>query len=146
VRFPVFKKIVWATDGSEHADRALTFAESMASEEGATLTVVHVVQRFAGGKSAGLPRHVDAEEIEAKVREEVNELSNEGLNVSLQVISDIKLSAAEDIADIARDVGADLIVVGTRGHSTIRGLLVGSVTHRLLHIAPCPVLAVPPAQ
>ena len=48
---------------------------------------MHVVQRFAGGKSAGLPRHVDAEEIETKVREEVNELSNKGLNVSLQVIS-----------------------------------------------------------
>lgn len=78
------------------ADRALRFAKSMASEEEATLTVVHVVQRFAGGKAAGLPRHVDAAEIEAKVRKEVNELSSEGLNVSLQVISDIKLSAAED--------------------------------------------------
>ena len=63
----MFKKIVWATDGSEHAERSLTFAESMASGEEATLTVVRVVQRFAGGKSAGPPRHVDAEEIEAKV-------------------------------------------------------------------------------
>jgi nucleotide-binding universal stress UspA family protein len=66
--------------------------------------------------------------------------------VSQQVISDIRPSAAEDIADIARDFGADLIVVGTRGHSTIRGLLLGSVTHRLLRVAPRPVLAVPPAD
>ena len=51
----MFTKIVWATDGSEHGDRSLTFAESMASGEEAALTVLHVVQRFAGGKSAGLP-------------------------------------------------------------------------------------------
>jgi nucleotide-binding universal stress UspA family protein len=146
VRSTVFKRIVWATDGSEHADRALALAKSLASEEGATLTAVHVVQRFAGGKSAGTPVHVNAEEVEAKVRLEVAELSGEGLDVSLRVISDIRLSAAEDIADIAGDLGADLIVVGTRGQSAIRGLLLGSVTHRLLHIAPCPVLAVPPAE
>ena len=40
--------------------------------------------------------------------------------------------------------GADVIVAGTRGLGTPVGLLVGSVTHRLLHIAHCPVLAVPP--
>jgi nucleotide-binding universal stress UspA family protein len=38
---------------------------------------------------------------------------------------------------------SDAIVVGTRGHTPIAGLLVGSVTQRLLHIAPCPLIAVP---
>jgi nucleotide-binding universal stress UspA family protein len=52
---------------------------------------------------------------------------------------------AHSIAEIAAKADADLIVVGTRGHSAVGGLLVGSVTQRLLQIADQPVLAVPPS-
>jgi Universal stress protein family len=38
------------------------------------------------------------------------------------------------------------LAVGTRGHTMVAGLLLGSVTQRLLHISPCPELAVPPAH
>jgi nucleotide-binding universal stress UspA family protein len=40
-------------------------------------------------------------------------------------------------------VAADLIIVGTRGHTALGGLMLGSVTQRLLHIGKCPVLAIP---
>jgi nucleotide-binding universal stress UspA family protein len=54
--------------------------------------------------------------------------------------------AAHAIAELAESQGADIIAVGTRGHTALAGLLLGSVTQRLLHIAPCPVLAVPPKE
>ena len=50
---------------------------------------------------------------------------------------------AHAIADIAEKSKADLIVTGTRGHSPVAGLLVGSVTQRLVHIAKQPILVVP---
>jgi nucleotide-binding universal stress UspA family protein len=50
------------------------------------------------------------------------------------------------IADAAADAGADLIVAGARGHTKLPGFVLGSVTHRLLQIATCPVLTVPPAD
>jgi nucleotide-binding universal stress UspA family protein len=142
----MFKRIVWATDGSENADRALAVAKSLASEEGATLTIVHVVQRIASGGGKGLTWYADEEQVVARVKKLATELSDEGLSASVKIVDDRGIQPAHDIADAAREAGADLIVMGTRGHSAIGGLLLGSVTQRLLHVAPCPVLAVPPAE
>jgi nucleotide-binding universal stress UspA family protein len=52
-------------------------------------------------------------------------------------------SPAHAIAEVAREERSDLVVMGTRGHTALAGVLLGSVTQRLLHIAPCPVLVVP---
>ncbi len=137
----MFDTIVWATDGSENADRALSVAKALAHENGASLFVVHIVQRYA--TEAGLARYADEEGVEAKLERVVKELSKEGLNATLKVVNHVGPQPAHAIADAAREAGADLIVVGTRGHAAIAGLLLGSVTLRLLHVAPCPVLAVP---
>ncbi len=143
----MFNTIVWATDGSEHADRALQYAKALAAQHGAALVVVHSEEFLMGPRGGGFPVHPDEEELHAKIQRQVAELAEEGLEVTSKIVGGSSLvGAAHMIADAARDVGADLIIVGTRGHTPLAGLLVGSVTQRLLHIAPCPVLAVPAAK
>src|ERR1019366_1795153 len=84
----------------------------------------------AGGKPIKLP---------GKVTKLVEELSRDGLDAVAKVVSYVGPRPAQGIAEIAREAGADVIVVGTRGHSALGGLVVGSVARRLLHVAPCPV-------
>ncbi len=141
----MFKKIVLATDGSENADQALAVAKSLASEEAAALTIVHVVQKIATSGDAALGWYANEELVEAKLDEMAGELSKAGLEASVKMVTHVGPQPAHDIAQLARETGADLIVVGTRGHGAIPGILLGSVTQRLLHFAPCPVLVVPPA-
>lgn len=139
----MFKKIVWATDGSASAQKALTYAKSLAEQEGASLLVVHAVETYVGSRAAGLPLHADEDELQVKIEQQVANLQSEGLEVETKFVTGLGVRAAHAIADAARETGADLIVAGTRGHTPLAGLLLGSVTQRLLHIAPCPVLAVP---
>jgi nucleotide-binding universal stress UspA family protein len=140
----MFKVIIWASDGSEHADRALDYARGLAEASSARLIVVHVKEIIAG-RAGGYPVQVDEEEVEHKIQGQVKDLKDAGLNVSFEEHGTTAGGAAHAIADAAKEAGADLIVVGTRGQGPITGLLLGSVTHRLLHVAPSPVLAVPPS-
>jgi nucleotide-binding universal stress UspA family protein len=141
----MFKTILWATDGSANADRALPYARELAETSGAKLVVAHC-RELLTGRAGGLPVNADEPDLIGKIRSQVAELHAAGIDAHDQIVTTTGLGAPTVIAGIAKDVDADLIVVGTRGHSALVGLLVGSVTQRLLHIAPCPVLAVPAAE
>jgi len=141
----MFKKIIWATDGSAAAERGLPYAKALAQAEGASLVVVHAVETYSGSKAAGLPLYVEEEDLQKRTQQQVEELQADGVDASLKLVTGLGVRAAHAIADAATELGADVIVTGTRGHTALGGLLLGSVTQRLLQIAPCPVLAVPAA-
>jgi nucleotide-binding universal stress UspA family protein len=137
------KIVVLGLDGSRDSVRAIPYAVEQASE-GGKIVVVHVRELLVG-RAGGLPLVANEDEIEVDVRRQVEDIKSSGVAAELKVISAVAGGPAHIIADIARAENADVIVVGTRGHRQIASLIIGSVTHKLLHMTPCPVLAVPPA-
>lgn len=140
----MFKTLVWATDGSASADRALPYVTFLAAQNTGKVIAVHSID-YIVARAGSYPQHVDEQDLQAKIQGQVAELAAAGVEAKLEVVGGGgRLRPAHVIAQVAREVGADLIVVGTRGHTPMTELLLGSVTQRLLHIAHCPVLAVPP--
>lgn len=139
----MFSTIVWAADGSENAERVLPYVRALGKTHGASLVVVHVEEKYATHSATGLVTYPDEELVQEKLKQIVGDLSDEGLSATLEIVTHVDPQPAHQIAKMAQDVNADLIVMGTRGRSAIAGLLLGSVTTRLLQTAPCPVLTVP---
>jgi nucleotide-binding universal stress UspA family protein len=140
----MFKTILWATDGSETAARALPFALEFAETAEARLIIAHAREIFVG-RMGGYPVFVDEGELREKIHRQVDELKQTGLQTTYVVRSCQAGHAPKLIAEIAREYDADLIVVGTHGHGRLGGMLLGSVTQGLLHEQVAPVLAIPTA-
>jgi nucleotide-binding universal stress UspA family protein len=138
----LFKTIVIALDGSEGSRRALPTALELAQRDSARMVIVHVDERTLG-KGGGDVR-ADEGEIQAAIRQQAKDLSEQGIETSVQMRDVMVGGPAKSIAEVAEEEGADLIVIGTRGHTGLPGIALGSVTQRLLHLAHRPVLAIPP--
>jgi len=140
----MFTNILWATDGSEQADRALGYAIQISQHDHTQLHVVHVIETLTGGRIAGHDVSLNEPDVIAKIRAQTEGVLAHGITPTLHVVAEASGHVAGRIAEVADETGADLIVVGTRGHSALGGRFLGSVTQRLLHVATCPVLAIPP--
>ncbi len=138
----MFSKIVLALDGSEPSERAIPVLHELVDGGNARIDVVHVRQLMVG-RAGGQPLHADEDEITERVRARAKDLADAGFDVHVHIESTVGDGPAHLIAEIAAKVGADVILIGTRGHTPLAGLLIGSVTQRLLLIATCPVLSVP---
>ena len=134
------KTIVWATDGSEEADAALEAALRLVESGGRHVVAVHCDQLLTG---AGLWHAFgDEDERQIRIRRQVCRLRGAGIEGQL-VVRCTQREPADVIARVVDEVGADLIVCGTRGLGALSGVFLGGFTKRLLRIARCPVLAVP---
>jgi nucleotide-binding universal stress UspA family protein len=140
----MIKRIVLALDGSPESDHALPIAQELALATGAAVTIVHVKEMMLAPVVGGVPRRIDEAQIEECVRTDLASLISAGIDAELRIIASTSSSGpAHEIADTAKEVDAGLIIAGTRGFGVIKGLLVGSVAHRLPYVATCPVLTVP---
>ena len=137
----MFKTIVLALDGSEGSRQAIPLAVELAQRDNARLVIAHVEQDVAGKGGGPIPATED--EIQAEIRKQAKELSAQGIDTAIEMRNVMLGGPARAVEEIADEADADLIVAGTRGLSPVPGLLLGSVTQRLLHVARRPVLVAP---
>lgn len=155
--------IVVATDGSEHAHRATELAADLAAKYSARLSILHVLllghippgirefsdqvdgeepPRAVGGHyiKAELPHEIReeiADKILARARERAEALGARDVETTWT-----EGPTANRILDYARERNADMIVMGSRGLSELKGLMIGSVSHKVAQLHQGNVLTV----
>ena len=135
--------ILVPVDGSEHSMRAVHYAAGLARlGEGAKLVLLHCHKPVP--LTLGEPNFQQALDALGRESEGIlmpyrRALQEQGVAFEEKVVGG---SAAQVIADVAENLGCGLVVMGSKGKSDLEGLIVGSVTHKVLHIASCPVLVV----
>ena len=138
-------RILVPIDFSEHSRRALEAAVALARTHGASVHLLHCYPVNVGAVSPyGLviPESLDREVREAagaKLAEWRQTAAVDGVEMDDRVTP---IFPSEAIAATAEELGADLIVMGTRGLTGFRHVLLGSVAERTLRTAPCPVLTI----
>jgi nucleotide-binding universal stress UspA family protein len=133
-----FRKVVLAVDGSEESSKAAELAEAIVGKFRSDVLVVHIREFVYSGASAWSPEWTP--DLEAFMAEFVRRVVAQGLRGSSEVLDGVKGQAGKAIADAAAKMGADLIVMGSKGRSRLAGAVLGSVAGGVVHNASCPVL------
>ncbi|HTG46054.1 MAG TPA: universal stress protein [Actinomycetota bacterium] len=138
----MIERIVLAVDGSERSARAVERAAEIAERFGAVVTVVHVNETTTSWGVGFDPTIVSDETGAALVDGVVRDLKDRGISALGEVRTAPTGIVPDEIVDVAREADASMIVMGTRGLSDLKGLMLGSVAHGVLRLAHCPVLVV----
>ena len=134
-------KVLFTTDFSEAAHRAMPHAVEFAGLYGADLTVLHVRTLFSDDPSNVEYRFLDEEMYESFLQANLGNASQPiGSKIPSRTAIVRNVSPASGILEYSRENGIDLIVMGTHGLSGIDRALLGSTTERVVRVAPCPVL------
>jgi len=135
--------VVVGVDGSEHAVAVARRAVAEARLWDAELHVVHV---FHAPVLPYMGTPIDLAALADAEREAVWErVEPELRQVRFQRV-DLEGYPPDTLVDYVRNVDADLLVVGSRGRGELAALILGSTSHRAIHLAPCDVLVVKPSH
>lgn len=138
----MYDKILVAVDHSEMSDRAVLAARDLALLSNGEVWVLHLRERELGPKTGVAVPDETTDEAKAGVDASVEVLSRAGVKAHGQVRTTIFGYAAREIVNDAIDLNADVIVMGSRGRGDLAGLLLGSTTHKVIHLSDRPVLVV----
>jgi len=148
---PQFKRLLVAVDGSDNASRAARVAIALAEKFNAELIVCHAIQTpFYSFTQDGLAVPTDVlKDYIAAAREDATimvdklvQLAQASHVKAVSLIQENTFSVVEAIVNLAESRGVDLIVIGTRGRTGFKKLLMGSVSSGVMNHAQCSVLVV----
>ena len=136
----MFEHIVVAVDGSPQSSKTIPVAVDLAQKYGSEVTVVHAREfdRYEGSDvDLGPPIPADT-----LVESAVESFRSAGLEARGEIRRTRPGDVPEQIIDVAKSSHADLIVMGTRGMTELKSLVLGGVANKVVHHATCPVLLV----
>ena len=148
-----FQKIVTCVDFSENSAKAVQCGLHLAQEDGASLDCLYVYQSALamsldyGGFAPSLPTNIDPEAVE-NLRKDLDAflapLTRDSGNVTVTPLIKERVNIREAILDHVTETHAGLVVLGTRGKTGLRELLIGTTAEKIVQNAPCSILAVKP--
>ena len=146
------ERIVAAVDGSVSSLKGVALAADLAKQYGAELILLTIGRELSPVMTAELESYFRQEHVDAPLSDLTSghvESVLVGARLEAQSKGATRISTrssigdpAEEIIALAKDEKADLVVVGSRGHGRIAGLVLGSVAQKVVAHASCPVLVV----
>ena len=136
----MFERVVIAVDGSPQSSKTIPVGVDLAQKYGSSVAVVHVREHTRyEGDDVDLGPPIPAESL---VDDVVTAFRNAGVDTEGELRRVSPGKTAEQIVEVANEFGADLIIMGTRGMTEWKSLLLGGVANKVVHHAACPVLLV----
>lgn len=132
----MFEKIVVAIDGSSYSEAAVRAAAGLATKAGAQVEVVHVHEHdVIPAKASVAPDLETPDEARAVIDTALAQFKAIGVDAHGHLLQSSTRDVPRKILEVTDETGADLIIVGRRGLSSLTGMLVGSVSNKLVHTA-----------
>ena len=139
----MISKILVPIDGSSHAKKAVEYAIDLALKYKATVYLVHVVSPLPSVPDEEVLQTIEAnQELFAKeiLEAAAREVKKKGVGNFQSTV--LYGDPAHGILEFARKNGVDMILMGSRGAGKVETLLLGSVSHRVCHLAECTCMTV----
>ena len=137
-----YNRILLPVDGSEHSMHAVAHAVTLARCGGEIVvaTVLPPIPNVIGGDARREAEEAVKSDAGLITKPIMDVIAKENIPCTEKIV--LHTSTAEGIIETAEELKCDLIIMGSRGRSEIEGLLLGSVTHKVLTLAKTPVLVV----
>ncbi len=141
------RRVLVPVDFSDHSQNALRYAVAFASQFGAELILVHIVEQMVYPGDWMYPPLASSDFATEKREQILERLKQLSAGVGVKARQIVRLGRAwQEVVEIAKEQKADILIIATHGYTGLKHVLLGSVAEKIVRHAPCPVLTVRPEE